>query len=209
VRFVFFVEGETERRGIAGFLSRYLSARSNESIGIKVVGFTGWHDLVDDLSQKAHRLLNDPVRGSEIIALFALLDLYGPTFYPGHALTATQRIVWAKRHFEKRVNHPRFRLYFAVHEIEAWFLSDTSLFPKELHKVLKSKAKNPEAVNFDKPPKALLKVLYREKLKREYKPVTQGFEFFSRLDPAAAAAVCPNLRAMLQEMELLAKKAGL
>ena len=74
---------------------------------------------------------------------------------------------------------------------------------------IRSKARNPEDVNFTHPPKALLKKLYREKMKREYKEVTQGHEFFSRLDPATAAAACPNLRAMLDEMVSLAKEAGL
>ena len=100
-------------------------------------------------------------------------------------------------------------MFFAVHEVEAWFLSDPSLFPDKVRQAIRSKARNPEDVNFTHPPKALLKKLYREKMKREYKEVTQGHEFFSRLDPATAAAACPNLRAMLDEMVSLAKEAGL
>jgi hypothetical protein len=96
LRFVLFVEGETEHRGIAGFLSRYLNPRLKQKVGIKVVGFSGWPDLVDHLPHKVHTTLNDPKHASDTIALFALLDLYGPTFYPGHARTATQRIAWAK-----------------------------------------------------------------------------------------------------------------
>jgi len=116
---------------------------------------------------------------------------------------------WATAHFEKAVNHPKFRLFFAVHDIEAWFLSDLSLFPQELRKTLKAKTKNPEAVNFNDPPKALLKRLYREKMRRTYKGTTQGWEFFSKLQPEDAAAACPNLQVMLDEMVSLAKEAGL
>jgi hypothetical protein len=100
-------------------------------------------------------------------------------------------------------------MFFTVHELEAWFLSDLSLFPAELRKVLTSKAKRPETVNFDLPPKALLKRLYCEKLKREYKEITQGSEFFSKLDPVTAVRACPHLKAMLDEMVTLAKDAGL
>jgi len=82
-------------------------------------------------------------------------------------------------------------------------------FPDKVRQAIRSKAGNPEDINFDHPPKALLKKLYREKLKREYKEVTQGSEFFSRLDPATAASVCPNLKVMLDEMFALAKEAGL
>jgi Domain of unknown function (DUF4276) len=113
-----------------------------------------------------------------------------------------------KKHFEKLVNHRKFLLFFAVHEIEAWFLSDASPFPKEFRKTIEIRARNPETVNFDTPPKALLKRLYRERIKREYKPVTQGLEFFSKLDPTVAASACPQLQAMLTEMLSLAQQAG-
>jgi hypothetical protein len=96
---------------------------------------------------------------------------------------------------------------FAVHEIEAWFLSDLSLFPTAIRASLARKARYPEALNFDDPPKKLLKRMYREKLKQEYKEVTHGYEFFSRLDPSTAASRCPNLKAMLDEMLRLAKDA--
>jgi len=209
VRFVLFVEGDTERKGISGFLKRYLDPRLEERVGITVVQFRGWSELVKYLPQLARKHLNDPRQGEETIALFALLDLYGPTFYPGHARTAKQRMDWAKAHFEKQVNHPKFRMSFAVHEVEAWFLSDLSLFPAEIRKSLSRKANNPESVNFDTPPKALLKRLDREKMKRAYKQVTQGLEFFTKLDPVAASSVCPQLQKFLHEMVSLAKDAGL
>jgi len=209
VRFILFVEGETERKGIGGFLKRYLDPRLKERVGISVVQFRGWSELVKDLPRMAHKHLNDPHHANETIALFALLDLYGPSLYPGQARTAKQRMNWAKAHLEREVDHPRFRMVFAVHEVEAWFLSDPSLFPPKLRGVLAVKAKNPESVNFNNPPKALLKRLYREKMKCEYKQVTQGFEFFARLDPAAASSVCPQLQAMLDEMVSLANDAGL
>ena len=91
-------------------------------------------------------------------------------------------------------------MFLAVHEIEAWFLSDPSLFPAEVRKALANKAKKPESVNLNNPPKALLRRLYREKMKQAYREVTQGFEFFAKLDPVAAAEVCPHLQAMLDEM---------
>ncbi len=69
--------------------------------------------------------LNDPVHRRDPIGLFALLDLHGPK-YPGHARSVQERVGWAKAHFEKQVNHPRFRIGFAVHEVEAWFLSNST-----------------------------------------------------------------------------------
>ncbi len=210
MRFILFVEGHTEQSGIAPFLKRYFDPpRLKERVGITCVRFAGWSDLVKDLAHLAHFHLSDPKYRDQTIGLVALLDLFGPSFYPGHLKTATQRVSWAKTHFEKMVNHPRFRMFFAVHEVEAWFLSDLSLFPPEIRKALSSKVKNPESVNAVTPPKALLKRLYREKIKREYKQVTQGVELFAKLDPVAASAKCPHLKCMLDEMVSLAKDFGL
>lgn len=210
MRFILFVEGHTEKKGIAGFLKRYLDPpRLRQPVGIKVIRFDGWSDLVKDLPELANLHLDDPKRRDETIGLIALLDLYGPTFYPEHAKTSDERLDWAKKHYEKEVKHPKFRKFFVVHEIEAWFLSDPSLFPKELRPALKAKALRPERVNFDNPPKVLLQGLYSEKLKRGYKEITQGSEFFSKLDPATVAKVCPHFRAMLEEMVAMASKAGL
>jgi uncharacterized protein DUF4276 len=209
VRFVLFVEGETERRGVAGFLKRYLDPCLKEPVRVAPVAHKGWSELVKDLPRMALKHLNDPQHSDQTIALFALLDLYGPDFYPGHARTAMQRTGWAKAHFEKLVGHRKFRMFFAVHDIEAWFLSDLSLFPQPIRKALGSKAKNPEGVNFNSPPKKLLRRLYRDRLNQTYKEVTHGYDLFSKLDPSVAAARCPQLRAMLDEMVKLAKAAGL
>ncbi len=210
MRFVLFVEGYTEKKGIGGFLKRYLDPpRLRQPVGIKVIRFDGWSDLLKDLPQHARLHLDDPKHGKETIGLLALLDLYGPTIYPGHASTADQRAAWAKKHFESAVGHPRFRMFFAVHEVEAWFLSNPSLFPEPLRRSLKTKAGKPEGVDFDCPPKVLRKSLYREKLKRNDQEVTHGSEFFSRLDPAAVAGVCPQFRLMIEEMVAMAGDAGL
>jgi hypothetical protein len=209
LRFTLFVEGHTEKKGIAGFLKRYLDPRLSQPVGIKAIRFDGWSDLIKDLPALAKLHLDDPDHRDENLGLIALLDLYGPTLYPGHARSADQRCKWDKQHFEKEVNHPKFRMFFAVHELEAWFLSDLTLFPSQLRGSLKAKTRQPERVNFDDPPKKLLKRLDREKLKRDYKEVTQGREFFSRLDPEAVAKVCPHFRTMLEEMVAMARQAGL
>jgi hypothetical protein len=75
--------------------------------------------MVKDAPVKARLHLAKP----DVIAVIALLDLYGPTFYPDQCLAAEERYTWAKARLEKQVNDPRFRQYFAVHDVEAWILS--------------------------------------------------------------------------------------
>ncbi len=50
---------------------------------------------------------------------------------------------------------------------------------------------------------------FLKRLKQDYKKVTDGRDLFAQLDPAVAASRCPHLKAMLDEMLILAKSAGL
>jgi hypothetical protein len=46
-------------------------------------------------------------------------------------------------------------------------------------------------------------------MKRGYKEVSHDTEFFSQVDPATVAAVCPHFRLMMEEMVAMAGEAGL
>lgn len=204
MRFIFFIEGHTEQKVLPAFFKKWLDHKLSQPVGIKTIRFDGWRELVDDSPKKAGLHLNGP-KNSEIIAVIALLDLYGPTFYPDDKKTAQARYSWAKEHLESKVNHSKFRQFFAVHEIEAWLLSNPDLFPTEIKKALQKNAQRPESINFDEPPAKLLNRLY----KGTYKKVTHGSEFFNKLDPTIAYQKCPRLKELLDEMLKLAKEAGL
>jgi Domain of unknown function (DUF4276) len=119
------------------------------------------------------------------------------------------RFVWAKNHFEREVGLDKFRLFFAVHEFEAWLLSQPDIFSGEVKSALLNKVARPETVNFTEPPAKLLDRIYMKQTKRNYKKTTYGKQLFAKLDPARAIAKCPYLKAMLDEMLILAKDAGL
>jgi hypothetical protein len=165
--------------------------------------------MVRGLSRKAQLYLNEPKNGKDIIAVIALLDLYGPTFYPDDKQMTPERYEWAKRHLEKQVGHPKFHQHFAVHELEAWLLSDPAIFPAEIKKSLVGKYVAPEKVNSLEPPAKLLENLYRMNLKRAYRKPIDGKALFHKLSPAAAYDKCPYLKALLDEMLTLAQQAGL
>ncbi|MBV9469242.1 MAG: DUF4276 family protein [Abitibacteriaceae bacterium] len=210
MKFILFVEGETEFGVLPEFLKRWLDVKLNGPVGIKPVNLRGWSELVREAPTKARLHLNDPKRGQDIIAVIALLDLYGPRLpYPSHKMAVAERYDWAKKHLETKVGHPKFRQFFAVHETEAWLLSNPNLFPTEIRNALPGKIREPETVNFDEPPARLLDNLYQHKLKRHYKKVVDGQELFGKLDPAMAYHKCPFLKDMLDEMLKLAKDAGL
>lgn len=208
MKFILFVEGETEGIAVGPFLKRWLDAELEKPVGLKVVRFQGAGELIRVAPERALRALNSPK--GDVLAVFALLDLYEcPLPYPSHQMTVDERIKWGKEYMEKRIGHPRFRQFFAVHETEARLLSDVSTFPTQFQASLTAKSRNPEAVNFDEPPATLLENLYRTRIPSGYQKTTEGPALFRKLNPQMAYDRCPSLKALLDEMLLLAKQARL
>lgn len=209
MKFLLFVEGHTEK-ALPQFLKKWLdpklAEKSIKAVGIQTVRFEGWPEFVKDAPQKAKMHLNGPAK-NDIIAIIALLDLYGPTFYPAGLDGYEARYIWAKKHMEDQVNDPRFFQFFAVHEVEAWLLSDPAIFPLEVRKAFPAKIQAPETVNFNEPPAKLLEQLYPQHTRRSYKKVVHGKELFGKLDPGTAYGKCPKLKVLLDKMLELAENA--
>ncbi|HVR98637.1 MAG TPA: DUF4276 family protein [Thermoanaerobaculia bacterium] len=207
MKFILFVEGHTEKKTLPEFLRRWLDARLPQRVGLKIVRFEGLRDYYKDIPKKVALNLSGKA-GADVIAGIGLLDLYGPAFYPSHLKTADERYIWAKTHLEERVDHPRFRQHFAVHETEAWLLSQPENLPPEIRKALPGKCSKPETVNFDEPPAKLLDRLHREKLRRPYRKVIDGVNLFQDLSPDRASERCPYLKGLLEDMLSLAQAAS-
>lgn len=205
MKFVLFVEGHTEKIAVPHFLQRWLNHRISKNVGVKTVRFQGWPEMVKDMPKKAKMYLD---RYKDVIAVLGLMDLYGPTFYPQDKLTAEERLKWATQNIEDKVGSDRFRIYFAVHDIEARLLSDPNIFPTEIRKSFPSDMQ-PETINFSQPPSKLLDKIYYQKTRRKYKKVVFGKALFEKLDPEIAYNKCPNLKIMLDEMLKMAKESGL
>lgn len=202
MKFILFVEGYTEDATLAPFLKRWLDPQLHKSVGIKPVRFEGWSELVEDSPKKANLYLSQP----DVIAVIALLDLYGPTIYPTNLNTPAERYTWGKKDLEKAVGHSNFFQFFAVHEVEAWLLSDPSIFPNAIKSSIQKISKPPEEVNNTKPPAKLLDEIYRKETKKGYKKITFGKNLFSKLDPKTAYQKCPYLRNLLDEMLRMASE---
>jgi hypothetical protein len=203
---VVFVEGRTEKAALGTFFKRWLDSRLQPRVGINVVRFEGFPRYLGGIGKKVHQDLSGKA-GADIIAGIGLLDLYGPDFFPSQVVDAKDRHSWAKKHLEDKVNHPRFRQHFAVHETEAWLLAHPEILPAEIRRGLPGRASHPETVNFDEPPAKLLTRLYREKLGRGYKKVIDGTNLFQSLSPDRAYEKCPYLKALLDDMLSLAQAA--
>jgi hypothetical protein len=209
LKFILLVEGDAERRVLPQFFGRWLNLQLNRRVGLKAERFDGCGDYLAGFEKKALLHLNGPQR-ADIIAVIGLLDLYGlpANFYPAHLQDAQERYDWAKQKLEDQVGQQKFRQFFAVHELEAWLLSEPKLFPPEVRKAFPGAAAQPETVNFHQPPGKLLDKLFREKLTRSYKKTVDGYDLFSKLAPETAYRKCPRLQELLDELLSLAKACG-
>lgn len=187
MKFVLLVEGDTEEQVLPEFLKRWLDPpRLKQRVGIHVENSKSWSTLLRAAPQKAKDFLNDPKYKNDVIAVIGLMDLYGPDFYLEGVTTVSDRYAWGKRHIEKLVSQEKFRQHFAVHETEAWLLSDPGIFPPQVRKELPAKIEKPETINFNEPPAKLLNKLYENAFRREYKKTIMGKELFKKLDPQVA-----------------------
>jgi hypothetical protein len=167
------------------------------------VRFKGSGDYLKSFAQRARKDLDS----GGLIAVIGLLDLYGaPLSFPPN-LTTSAKYTWAKAELEHRAERSRFRQHFAVHETEAWLLSDPAIFPTAFRDSLESYTTRPESVNFQQPPAKRLDRIYRAN-GREYKKVEDGSALFSKLDPNQAHERCPHLKMLLDDMLSLAKAVG-
>ena len=207
MRFVVFVEGHLERIALPGFLSSWLNSATTQRVGINVIRFQGGGEFKNKLASAVRRHLNGP-SNFDLIAIIGILDLYGVNYYPNHVSTVQERYDWLCQHFENKVDCAGFHMFSAVHELEAWILSQTEILPAEVRRALPGRVQNPESVNFDNPPSKLLQRLYREKLRRDYKKIVDGSSLFSQLDPSVAREKCPYLKKMMDKLLSLAQAAG-
>jgi hypothetical protein len=99
-------------------------------------------------------------------------------------------------------------MFFAVHETEAWLLSQPGIFPAKVRERMQNAwAQRPEQVDFNDPPATRLDSIYLRALNRGYAKPVDGRNLFRDLDPDEAYAKCPYLKLMLETMLDLAKKA--
>ena len=124
MNFALFVEGPTER-AVPAFLKRWLDPRLPRPVGVKPVRFKGNGDYLKSFAQRARKDLDS----GGLIAVIGLLDFYGAHLEFPQNLTTNTKHAWAKADLERRVGDARFSQHFAVHETEAWLLSDPGIFP--------------------------------------------------------------------------------
>jgi hypothetical protein len=208
MRFVFFVEGDTEELVLEEWLGRWLNPQLSVPVKIEVFSLGGNRRFLKEIVGRGRKVLGE--RGNkDIVACVGLLDLYRFRAFPKDVQSVEDRYVWAQKSVEDSVERSRFHMYFAVHEFEAWLLSQSDIFDPTLRSDIEKLGDRPEAVDFQNPPARRLDTFYMGKLKRKYVKTLDGNRLFGRLDPEKARRKCPYLRSMLDDLLQMAKDAGL
>jgi hypothetical protein len=211
MKFILIVEGQTERKGVPDFIRKWLNegGRLQTSVGVRAISLKGGgRDLFARIADKAISHLKGP-RRQGIVGVIGLLDLYNPGFeWPKNCDSVDQRWQWGIEQIENKVSDDKFRMFFAVHEVEAWMLSEPSELHVTLSKADETAVKAPEKINFQTPPSKWLKQRYKH-LKPACMKTTHGPEILGRLDPGITHDKCPYFGMMLDQMRVLARQAGL
>jgi len=205
MKILLFVEGDTENKTLPDFLKKWLDSKLDNRISVEPIVFSGCGDYLKRAGKKSQLHLDN----SEVIAIFGLLDLYGLPEKCKGGNTVDEKIDFARKRIIESLPEecrPRFRQHFAVHELEAWLLSDPDIFPRGIK--LPVECGNPETVDFDNPPAKLLKELFRKYKKNySYKKTVDGVNLFKKLSPKTVRKKCPNFKKFTDEILAAAENA--
>lgn len=198
MKLALYVEGSTEQ-AIPAFIKRWLDRQLPQPISIPAVPFRGAPDYLKNFASRVRLALGE----RKIDGAIGLIDFYGSGL-PYRGDTIREQYQWARQLLQSQLNDTRFIQHFAVHETEAWLLSEPSIFPSAIVKDLPTV--DPEAINSSHPPASILRDLYHRKLGKKYKKPIEGASLFSKLDPNIAYERCPHLKLLLDDVLALARR---
>lgn len=191
-RIVILAEGDTERAAKA-HIKAFLDARAGKlpKVRLETSIFDG--GLKEpEVRGRTEKFLRDPAT----LGVIALVDMY-PQFR-GQTPAQARGLVRAWM-----PSDPRCHAHVANHDFEAWLLHgwDALLKQSGVTSIRKPWSRFPEQVNHDNPPAHRIRSLFQEgKPPRKYKKPIDGRRLFEKLDLAQVAAVCPELKALLNRL---------
>lgn len=208
MKFILIVEGEAEKKSIQPFLIKGLNQKLTTRVGIKPI-LKPSGKFEDAYRKLVKNLLQNEV--DDIIGIIGLADLYGSGWdYEGKYQGYETLFRSQKERIEKAVNNEKyFRMFFAVHEFEAWLFSQPAVFPDEIRDKFEKFNEKPEKVDFDKHPSSRINEVYQNRFKKNYKKTIDGPDLFQGLDPQVVYDKCPHFRQLMDTMLEMAQKAGI
>lgn len=149
-KIVLYCEGHTEEDVLKPLLNQYLKELREVQCALEIDNLKGVGQIKREIGDATRRDLTQ----SGVIAVFALVDLYGSGF---------DTVAKVKAELRRRVPpeyRDRFHPHLAVHEIEAWIFAVPQVLNEWLGTTIKP-FPNPETINTQNPPAKLLEELTR------------------------------------------------
>src|SRR5437879_2475899 len=91
-------ESKSEARTLNDFLNRWIARHSKTNVRVKVFQFSGSGNLLRNLKSRADDYFRAP-NGDQIIAVIALVDLYGLEGIPADRNSVQERVDWVRQHY--------------------------------------------------------------------------------------------------------------
>lgn len=213
MRIKLYCEGRTER-GIRELLAPVREELRGKGRGLDVLSLQGNAQLLKKLGAK----VRESIRSGDTIAVFCLIDLRKIDEALPPELKAAlggqswvrmpirDRVAWLQdnvgRHLVDVEYRDRFRLFVAVHEVEALVLADPGPLRKKLRQNALGPWPNPEEVNDEKPPAAVLNELFRKHHPRRsaYHKTKDGVPLLQSLDLGKVCSSCPYFRQLVDAL---------
>lgn len=214
MRIKLYCEGQTER-GIKTLLEPVRAELRVKGLGLDILSHNGNAQLLRKLEAKVRDSLTD----GKVRAVFCLVDLRHieealPEVLQGKLkqdgvdwlrLSPDERVEWLRSNVPELVEvqfRGRFHLHVAVHEVEAWMLADHAALAKRLKYYSVGEWNQPERVNDDKPPAAVINELFRRHHPRKaaYHKTKDGVPLLESLGFAKVYEKCPHFKRMVDDM---------
>ena len=203
---VIYCEGETEQR-VLPFLLNYFQARRRADEAQARLSARSLNGVSAYLTKIGPAVRNRiDVEGDQVV--FGLIDFYrcGLHFVRPKAQD-TDTLARRVEHLESQIHEliptgcrRHFHQHFAVHEIEAWILSDEEPLHKRLGDSQLGPWPRPEEVNLNKSPSTQIMELYWNKRRESYQKTTDGENLLRKANPDRIYEKCPYFREFVDEV---------
>lgn len=196
-----FCEGETDQEVLRRIAQEIIAGKGSGE-GLRVNDLQGDGGFFSKIGQVTKNALQ-----SRATFVFGVLDLYGAIEYPARVRDVPKRVAYLRNAVNRKIasaNLGSFAFYPLVHELEALLLADSENLRVQLSSTFAPGPWNaPEEVNFNKPPKQVIKELWtRYRGKRGYyKEHVDCVRLFENADFDVVRKKCPYFDELWRKIE--------
>lgn len=203
-RIVILCEGETEEIAVKHFISRQWEVDGLRTVGLHPINLAS---KLEDVFDYVPRYRRDP----QVIAVFALIDLYGMNRVQHRAHDElADKISRVKTWLRKNYGDDLMSFFYphvAVHEVEAWLLAEGKCLAKRLKDLNIQPDPNAETKNFIDYPSKHIDSLFKSRRGDGYHKTNDGSPLFKCLQFEPVYDTCQYFREFYNQLKSVGQSA--